>query len=310
MALAPELQARIETLVNDSEVLLFMKGTRHFPQCGFSATVTQILDGLGLQYKTINVLTDPDIREGVKEFSKWPTIPQLYVRGEFVGGCDIVREMYLAGELQSLLGVSENVDAPQMTISESAAKAFRDASGDKPEMLRVEVGNSYEYALSVDQPASGDFQVDAGHGITILIDKASAKRANGIHIDYSPVAGGGFKIENPSEPARVKELHPKEYQAMCEQADGAKVVLIDVRTQEERDTANIAGSLFLDDATRQELSKLDPESTRLVFFCHSGRRSRAAAEQWLSQSDFKHIFNLSGGIDAWSREVDPTVPRY
>jgi monothiol glutaredoxin len=80
-----------------------MKGTRSFPQCGFSATVVQILNQLVPSYETINVLTDPAIREGIKEYAQWPTIPQLYVKGEFIGGCDIVKEMYASGELQKLL---------------------------------------------------------------------------------------------------------------------------------------------------------------------------------------------------------------
>ena len=83
-----------------------MKGTRHTPQCGFSAQVVQILDGLLPQYETINVLADSAIRDGIKEYSSWPTIPQLYVGGEFVGGCDIVKELYASGELEQKLGVS------------------------------------------------------------------------------------------------------------------------------------------------------------------------------------------------------------
>ncbi|HEX5600450.1 MAG TPA: Grx4 family monothiol glutaredoxin, partial [Hyphomicrobiaceae bacterium] len=86
-----------------NDVVLFMKGTSQFPQCGFSAQVAQILNHLGVDYKDVNVLEDMGIREGIKTFSNWPTIPQLYVKGEFIGGCDIVREMFQAGELQSLL---------------------------------------------------------------------------------------------------------------------------------------------------------------------------------------------------------------
>lgn len=95
---------RIDDLVKSDKVVLFMKGDRRMPQCGFSATVAQILDQLVPDYTTVNVLADPEIREGIKEYSSWPTIPQLYVNGEFQGGCDIVREMYETGELQKLLG--------------------------------------------------------------------------------------------------------------------------------------------------------------------------------------------------------------
>ncbi len=93
---------RIRQQVTDNPVVLFMKGTPVFPQCGFSATVVQILSHLGVKFKGIDVLSDSSVREGIKEYSAWPTIPQLYVKGEFVGGCDIVREMFETGELQQM----------------------------------------------------------------------------------------------------------------------------------------------------------------------------------------------------------------
>lgn len=94
--------ARIKREVEETPVVLFMKGTPMFPQCGFSAAVVQALTNLGVKFKGIDVLTDPSLREGIKQYANWPTIPQLYVKGEFVGGCDIVREMYGTGELQQL----------------------------------------------------------------------------------------------------------------------------------------------------------------------------------------------------------------
>ena len=94
---------RIQTEVDANDVLLFMKGTPVFPQCGFSAAVIQVLSHLQVKFSSINVLEDPDIRNGIKQYSDWPTIPQLYVKGEFVGGCDIIREMYETGELKTFL---------------------------------------------------------------------------------------------------------------------------------------------------------------------------------------------------------------
>ena len=102
MPLTDETRAQLTDLVKKNKVVLFMKGNRHFPQCGFSAQVVGILDKLIKGYETVNVLKDPAIREGIKELSSWPTIPQLYVDGEFVGGCDIMREMYQSGELKQL----------------------------------------------------------------------------------------------------------------------------------------------------------------------------------------------------------------
>lgn len=94
---------RIRQDLTKHDIVLYMKGTAVFPQCGFSAAVVQVLDSLGLTFKDIDVLADPPLRQGIKDFTNWPTLPQLYIKGEFIGGCDIVREMYASGELQSLL---------------------------------------------------------------------------------------------------------------------------------------------------------------------------------------------------------------
>ena len=105
MSLNEPFHQQISDLVAQNRVVLFMKGTRHMPQCGFSAQVVKILDELQPSYETVDVLRSPEIRDGVKAFSEWPTIPQLYIDGVFVGGCDIVREMQASGELQELIGV-------------------------------------------------------------------------------------------------------------------------------------------------------------------------------------------------------------
>ena len=98
-----DVNTRIDTLVKQSDVVLFMKGTALFPQCGFSSRAVAILDHLGVAFQTVDVLQDPEIRQGIKDYSDWPTVPQLYVKGEFVGGSDIMMEMFEAGELQQLL---------------------------------------------------------------------------------------------------------------------------------------------------------------------------------------------------------------
>lgn len=98
-----DINARIQEIVAKDDVVLFMKGTPVFPQCGFSSVVAQVLQHLDVQYQSYNVLEDMELREGIKDFSDWPTIPQLYVKGEFVGGCDIVKEMFESGELQQMV---------------------------------------------------------------------------------------------------------------------------------------------------------------------------------------------------------------
>ena len=99
----PAVFDRIRQDIKDNDVVLYMKGTPVFPQCGFSAAVVQVLSNVGVKFKGVNVLTDPELRDGIKHFANWPTIPQLYVKGEFVGGCDIIREMFESGELQDLI---------------------------------------------------------------------------------------------------------------------------------------------------------------------------------------------------------------
>ncbi len=101
--MADTIAERIQSDIDSNAVMLYMKGTPVFPQCGFSARVIQILQHLGVPFKSANVLEDDELREGIKAFSQWPTIPQLYVKGEFIGGCDIVSEMFQAGELETLL---------------------------------------------------------------------------------------------------------------------------------------------------------------------------------------------------------------
>ncbi|HQT88892.1 MAG TPA: Grx4 family monothiol glutaredoxin [Acidiphilium sp.] len=103
---------RIKSDISSNDVMLYMKGTAMFPQCGFSARVVQILTHMGVTFKTANVLEDDSLREGIKHFSNWPTVPQLYVKGEFVGGCDIVTEMFQSGELQTMLDQAGVAKAP------------------------------------------------------------------------------------------------------------------------------------------------------------------------------------------------------
>lgn len=311
MSIDPGLRSRIQEIIDSDNVVLFMKGTRHFPQCGFSATVTQILNKLVPQYKTVNVLTDPEIREGIKVYSEWPTIPQLYVKGKFVGGCDIVRELFQSGELQSLLGApaeqaspaAPSGPAPKISVSAAAKQAIAAAKGSEEGTLRLEISPSFEHALSIDDPSEGDYRVEAG-GITVLVDADSAQRANGVQIDYDE-SGAGFKVDNPNEGPKVRQLSPADLKAMIDQKKPFQ--FFDVRTPAERERASL-GARLLDEAALQELEALDRD-TPLVFHCHHGGRSQAAAERFV-QAGFREVYNLAGGIDAWSLQIDPSIPRY
>jgi len=310
---------KIEQDVKGHPVVLFMKGTPQAPRCGFSATVAGILDELVGEYKTVDVLADSTLRDGIKEYSDWPTIPQLYVKGQFVGGCDIVREMYENGELHETLGVKlDAVEAPRIHVSAAAAKALQEAlaeaSSDEPggtHYIRIEVAGDFQHALSVTTKKPRDVEIrvseSGASGLTLLLDRASARRAGGLSIDYVEGADGpAFKLENPNEPPRVKSVSVKELQAKLQAEPGLK--LFDVRAQKERDQASIEGSRLLDREAQQDIMKLD-KATPLYFHCHHGGRSQQAAAFFLSHG-FSNVYNVTGGIDAWSVEVDPKVPRY
>jgi monothiol glutaredoxin len=315
MALSDAMRTRLEGLVKSKDVVLFMKGSRHFPQCGFSATVVGILDKVGVtELETVNVLADPAVREGIKELSSWPTIPQLYVKGELVGGCDIVKEMFASGELHKLLGKSPGASAgaadvkpPTITILDGAARAFRDAAAQaEGDVLRLEIDAQFQNDLYFAPAAAGDIAVTS-NGIAVHVDAATAARASGVTIDFVTDAkgGAGFKIDNPNEPPRVKSLTVAETKALL---DAGKLELFDVRPEAERSLALIAAAHALDEAGQKRLMAL-PRHAPIGFHCHHGVRSRRTAEQLLREG-FTSVYNVEGGIDAWSQDVDPAIPRY
>jgi monothiol glutaredoxin len=304
--LSDTVKAQLEDLIKKHKVVLFMKGNKHFPQCGFSAQVVQILKEVGTGFETVNVLQDPTIRDGIKEYSSWPTIPQLYVAGEFVGGCDIVKEMYASGDLQKKLGIEEQpVVLPKVTLDAGAVKAIKEADEGNGDVLRLEVGPQFQYDLYFGPKKPGDVELVV-NGITMCFDRASAKKADGMSVSWVETPdGGAFKIENPNEPARVKSLSAPDLKKWMD--EGKSFELIDVRTDGEREAATIQRARVLESS--DALSSLDKDKTVLVFMCHHGMRSRNVAEQMLRQG-WKQVYNLDGGIDAWSQKVDPSVPRY
>lgn len=308
MSLETALRERIEQTITRHPVVLYMKGTREQPQCGFSATVVGILDGLLDDYHTVDVLSDQAVREGIKQFSEWPTIPQLYIGAEFVGGCDLVQQMYASGDLARTLGVDPAaLTAPTIRISDAAAAAIRGAREERPELavhLRIDGQWNHQFNLA---PARGFEIAAADNGIEVLLDPASARRADGLKVDLVETAQGpGFVIDNPNSPAPVRQLSVAELKALRDQ--GAPHYLFDVREQAERDLAAIDGATLLDEDAVAFIDTL-PKDALLVFHCHSGQRSEAAAEYFRAQG-YTNVANLAGGIDAWSREIDPDVPRY
>jgi monothiol glutaredoxin len=308
MALDEELKQRIESIVGSDRVVLFMKGTRQMPQCGFSAATVGILDSLVPDYTTVNVLEDQPIREGIKQFSSWPTIPQLYVNGEFMGGCDVARQMFNTGALHQALGVPEPDRAPpEIDISDEAASMIGNALQSQPDSaVHLSIDSRWQHNFSLG-PVEGHEVRAKTNGVEILMDVATAQKARGMKVSMEDtLQGRGLKIENPNAPAPVTPLKAQELKRMLD--SGEKIALFDVRESHEMERARIEGSKLLTEAEMNEITNL-PKDTSLVFYCHFGQRSQAVAEHFRLQG-FSKVYSLVGGIDAWAREVDPGVPRY
>jgi monothiol glutaredoxin len=305
MSLDEATRERIAGLIARHRVLLFMKGNRRQPQCGFSARVVGMLDDLLSEYETVDVLSDPGVREGIKVFSSWPTIPQLYVGGEFVGGCDIVTELYESGELHEKLGVEKpEWKEPSIRITDAAAEALRQAAGGRE--LHLKVDARFQAQLFLAPAGEHDVAVQS-NGVTLHLDRSSCARADGLVLDVEQSANGpAFKIDNPNAPHPVRQMTPGDLKRRLDA--GEKLALFDVRTPGEHAQASIRGARLVDAEVAEEIARMDKDAL-LVFHCHHGGRSQAAAEHFREQG-FRNVWNLAGGIDAWSREVDPSVPRY
>ena len=216
---------RISNLIEENPVLLFMKGTPEAPQCGFSNRVIQVLNSWDVPFESINVLSDESIRQEIKDFSNWPTIPQLYINREFVGGCDIVEELSTNGEL---------------------AEVLKQAYPDR---------------------------------------------------EFTP----------PPPPAEVQEISSTEASEMLKQ--NPEIPLLDVRSEEEREMACITNSRMLDNQLAQEIQESWDLESPMILICHQGVRSLQAGQYFTSQG-FQQVYHISDGIDGWSLNVDPAIPRY
>ncbi len=308
MSLSDEVRSQIEATLGSNRVVLFMKGTRQQPQCGFSAAVIGILDTLVPDYETVNVLADPSLRDGIKAYSNWPTIPQLYVGREFLGGCDIVKQMFNSGELHRVLGMEPpERTAPEITISDEAASAMREALEQQPGVaVHLSIDASWNHRFSL-APSEGHEIRAQSNGIEVLLDLMSAQRAQGLRIDMTEtLEGRGLSIANPNAPPPVKPLTPEALKEMLNSGKAAHV--FDVRDESEREKARIEGTRPLDDEALALIDTLAKDEL-LVFYCHFGPRSQSAADYFRLRGH-TNVHNLVGGIDAWSQSIDSSVPRY
>jgi monothiol glutaredoxin len=307
MELSEAVKGKIENLVQGNKVVLFMKGTRQQPMCGFSARTVAALDSVLPDYVTVNVLDDQDIREGVKVYGNWPTIPQLYIDGELVGGCDIVLNMLNTGELHQQLGLdAPDRSPPEVKLTDAAAEKIREAmQGHEGIALHFQVDANWDSQFNLAPPQGQEIAAES-NGIKILMDIATAQRARGAVIDWvSTMQGEGLAIDLPQAPPPVRQMTVQE---LAEELKGGSVTLVDVRSEAERAQASIEGSLVLDRPTMEKLEAM-PRDSGIAFLCHHGNSSMGAAE-YFRKKGFSNISNVAGGIHAWSMEIDSSVPTY
>ncbi|WP_293714481.1 Grx4 family monothiol glutaredoxin [Stenotrophomonas sp. UBA7606] len=308
MSLDPALRSRIESILGANRVVLFMKGQPTMPQCGFSAKAVGALQDLGVEFGHINVLADQEIREGIKQYGDWPTIPQLYVDGELIGGSDIILQMANSGELSSLLGVAApDRTPPSITVTPAAVEMLKGALADAPgAALQLSIDARFQPNFQL-APFDANAIAAESNGLRVQFDTSSARRAEGITIDWvDDIRGQGLAINNPNAPKPVQEL---DVRSADDQLRAGTITLVDVRPPEERAIASINGSYQTFDAGNREQLEALPKDTPLAFLCHRGGRSAQAAAQFLALG-FSNVFNVTGGIDAWADEVDNSIAKY
>jgi monothiol glutaredoxin len=310
MSLETATRERIETLLKDHRVVLFMKGTRYQPMCGFSAAATNTLNELLPDYHTVNVLEDQEIREGIKAFGNWPTIPQLYVDGELVGGADIIRQMYGSGELHQLFGVAApDRTPPEITITDKAADAIRSGTANAQGMaLHLEIGPDHSAGFQL-APASEHDIVVTANGIEVHFDPASAQRAKGIVIDWvSTMQGEGLSLKFPGA-ANAGGVQSMSVHELKTRLAAGTITLVDTRPAQGRAIAKpLPQARILEEEGHAALANL-PKDTPIAFMCHHGISSQGVAAQFAAHG-FTQVYSVDGGIDAWAAEVDSSVARY
>jgi len=296
MPLDSATRERIETVLKDHRVVLFMKGDRRQPQCGFSAAATNMLNELLSDYHTINVLEDPEIREGIKAYGEWPTIPQLYVEGELVGGADIIRQLYTSGELHELFGAAKpDRTPPEITITDAAAEAIRQGTANAQGVaLHLEIGPDHSAGFQL-APAGEHDIVAHANGLEVHFDPASAQRAKGIVIDWvSTVQGEGLSLKFPGA-QEIKSLTVHELKTRLAAGD---ITLIDVRPAATRaQLAPLPQARILEDEGYETLAAL-PKDSALAFICQHGISSQSMAERFAAHG-FSNVYNVAGGMEAW-----------
>ena len=233
MSLNDATREKIENYLQQDRVVLFMKGSPRQPMCGFSAKTAGMLDSLLPEYISIDVLQDEEIREGIKVFGSWPTIPQLYIDGELIGGCDIVTAMFNSGELHEQLGLDKpDLTPPKVSITDAAAEKIHESmQGHEGVGLHFLVDANWQSQFNLGPAQGHEISVEA-NGIKLLFDAVSAQRARGAVIDWvETMQGEGLTIKLPEAPAPIKQMAVHE---LKQKLDAGEVLLVDMRPADER----------------------------------------------------------------------------
>ncbi|VAW44106.1 Glutaredoxin-related protein [hydrothermal vent metagenome] len=291
---------RIEQMLDESSVFLFMKGNPQTPMCGFSSNTVKILkDLIGDGFSSFNVLEDPEIREGIKAYGQWPTIPQLYVNKELVGGNDIISEMFNTGELHELLNLTQpDRTAPKISITDDALSHIKEGLKDMGDhQLFLSVDDEFNTRFSLEKPKGYEVIADVGD-LKVYMDIGTAKRSDGVEISWvDELQGSGLRIKNPNEPPAVKDLSVAELQDwFATEIENPHVY--DVRSVDKVEEGTVDHALRLDKAAIESIESMEKE-TPLVFVCQVGQSSMSAAE-FFRKKGYSKVFNLTGGYNAWN----------
>lgn len=298
MSLDSETRGIIDNLLNANKVVLFMKGTPDQPQCGFSAKTTAALDLLIPDFATVNVLDHPTIRDGIKEYGNWPTIPQLYIDGELIGGNDIVQDMLKSGELADALGIEKpTVTAPKITLSEGGVTAIRNALASQPGgVLQLQISATWSHQISLGQSQPDAVRVTVEDDIEFEMDPWTAARADGLNmILEEDLTGTKFVFDNPNAPPPVNQMTVQTLKERLSAGDD--VLLIDARPDNAGPADRIEGAQQWNEDLRQQVEAL-PRDTEIIIHCQVGGRSQALAEA-LRRRGYSNLHNVQGGINAW-----------
>jgi monothiol glutaredoxin len=300
-----ELRNKLQTLVDGHNVVLFMKGNRNQPQCGFSARVVGLLEDLEADYQTYDVFSDSDIRSGMKDFTNWPTFPQLYINQEFVGGCDIITEMGQSGELATQLGIKlTEVPLPDISCSPSMITVLNQSISEHGGGVQFSISKQFQYDIGIGPKQDGQYELIV-NGVPFYFSRGTAQRANGISFDYNEEEGGGVIIDNPNEP-KVKDLSVEELSAWIK--EGKEINVYDVRSESEREIAKLDFAEHFTPEAQQKMRNLAKDAL-IIFQCRSGGRSLDAGKHYVQQG-FSNVYNLVGGINAWSERIDTSSTVY